>query len=127
MESGCGARTEEVHTRRHGGARSGMPELRSAAHLRRGLYALPRVRLLALRRIIEVSKKEPPDSIRLLGGFFVPYAGRRFLRVLDNWKKSFIVRKRLEMVSIILRQRHENDTETIRKRYGNDTAITRDN
>lgn len=43
------------------------------------------------------------------------------MRALDNWKKSFIVRKRLEKVSIMLRQQHGNDTETTRKRHGNNT------
>ena len=43
------------------------------------------------------------------------------MRALDNWKKSFIVRKRLEKVSIMLRQQHENNTKTTRKRHGNNT------
>ena len=39
------------------------------------------------------------------------------MRALDNWKKSFIVRKMLEKVSMMLRQRHGNNTKTTRKRH----------
>ena len=35
------------------------------------------------------------------------------MRALYNWKKSFIVSKRPEEVSIMLRQRHGNDTRQL--------------